>query len=271
LGIGIGWNPVIALMSNKELNLLEARKAIRGLLQETNPFDAQAVYYANFHPDQKVKIRVFPSGAISAAGYICLARTGMDLFRPFLTMRLPRQPDTGNIDLNASSQLIYSSLHPGSDVIGTGPIEYLALMEALFDVDSKAQLKLFVLDPKRFKPIVNVLVTHTESYNGLPRFTIRKGSGEGSEVLASAGLNWQSSRFAEIYTHTSAPHRRQGYGKSVVAAAVQHVLEHGRRPLYMVNQDNEPSIRLARSVGFVDTGAMKFQMEGVLRQQQNRL
>lgn len=192
----------------------------------------------------------------------------MDLFRPFLTMRLPHRTDTGRIDPSASSQLIHSSLNPGSAVIAAGPLEYLALMEALFDIEHVVQVKLLVLDPGRFKPIINVLVTQADSYNGLPRFTIRNGSGEGSEILASAGLNWQSSRFAEIYTHTSAPHRRQGYGKSVVAAAVQHVLEHGRRPIYIVSHENEPSIRLARSVGFVDTGAMKFQFEGVLRQQQ---
>jgi predicted GNAT family acetyltransferase len=35
---------------------------------------------------------------------------------------------------------------------------------------------------------------------------------------------------------------------------VQELLDSGRVPLYVVAEENQPSIQLAESVGFVDTG-----------------
>jgi hypothetical protein len=38
-----------------------------------------------------------------------------------------------------------------------------------------------------------------------------------------------------------------------------------RQPIYVVHEENEPSITLAKSVGYVDTGAREFTCEGVCR------
>ena len=62
---------------------------IRPLLDEIKPADALASYYAFYHPDQKTSLILYPPAATVAQGYIALSRTGMDLFRPLLTMRLP--------------------------------------------------------------------------------------------------------------------------------------------------------------------------------------
>jgi len=47
-----------------------------------------------------------------------------------------------------------------------------------------------------------------------------------------------------------------------VAACATTLLQAGVQPLYMVSEGNEASIRLAESVGFVDTGAREFAGSG---------
>ena len=114
-----------------------------------------------------------------------------------------------------------------------------------------------------------MLVTETPSHNDLPRYVIRKGdsSSESSsgDVIASAGINWRSSSFAEIYVRTSNNFRRRGMGRSVLAYIVQRILDSGRTPLYVVSAGNDPSYQLARSVSFIDTGEEEILIEGSLK------
>lgn len=248
------------------MSLVKKRQAIKHLLDDTSPADAAAVYYAFHLPDEKTQLFTFPPDLTRASGYVCLARTGLDLFRPLATMRLPESGDRLNYDVNEATELLFQAVPEGAEVILIAPLTYRPLIAALFDVEKEQQLKLLALDRGRFQPIVNVFVARSQSYDGLPRFVIRQGpdgrTGASGDVVASAGINWQSQRFAEIYVHTKAPHRRQGFGLSVVAACVQHILDGGRRPIYLVASDNESSIQLAESVGFVALGADMIMIEG---------
>jgi RimJ/RimL family protein N-acetyltransferase len=242
-------------------DLAQKRNGIRHLLNENNPADAVAVYFAFYHPDAKTQLFLYPPTAPTATGYIARSKTGIDLFRPLITLRLPPQ------DFEGSAALLGQAIHPDASVILTAPVIYEPLLRALFDVQKEERLRVYVLDPRRFEPIVNVLVTRTTSVNEMPRFVIEsRGEGGMDEVVASAGLNWQSPRFAEISVNTRRQHRRRGWGRSVVAALVQQVLDSGRTPIYVVSEDNEASIRLAEGVGFVDTGAREWMIEGSLRQ-----
>ena len=50
-----------------------------------------AAYYALHHPDDKTTLVVPPTAEGQRAnGYVALSRTGIDLFRPLVTMRLPQ-------------------------------------------------------------------------------------------------------------------------------------------------------------------------------------
>lgn len=122
---------------------------------------------------------------------------------------------------------------------------------------------MFALQPRRFEPIINVLVAQSTGPNGLPRFIVR--SQETGEVVAAAGLNWQSPRYAEISVNTDLSHRRQGLGQSVVAAMAEYVLGNGRIPLYLVAAQNNASSQLAESVGFRDTGTANLLLQAVLK------
>lgn len=239
------------------MNLADHRRAIRPLLGD-GPADAIADYYAFHHPDVRTGLIAYPDGAERATGYLAQSRTGMDLFRPFVTLRLPIQ------DLETSATVIYSGLLPGTAVILFAPASYSPLLQALFEVQSAETLCLYTLSPQRIEPVINVLVAETTGPNGLPRFIIR--SQASGEVIAAAGLNWQSPRYAELSVNTDLNHRRQGFGQSVVSAIVQHVLANGRLPIYLVAENNQPSIQLAENAGFRDSGARKLLLHGTLRQ-----
>jgi hypothetical protein len=248
------------------MSLVETRRAIKHLLYDKSPADAAAVYYAFHHPDEKTHLFSYPPDAKRASGYVCLSRTGLDLFRPLVTMRLPESGEKHGYDFGEATEMLFQAMPPGAEVIISAPISYRPLISVLFEVEKEQQLKLLALDRDRFQPIINVFVIRMQSFDGLPRFVIKQGpdgkTGFGEDIVASAGLNWQSIRFAEIYVHTSAPQRQQGFGQSVVAACVQDIVGNGQKPLYMVVSDNESSIQLAESVGFVAIGADQILIEG---------
>ncbi|MCP4356812.1 MAG: GNAT family N-acetyltransferase [Chloroflexi bacterium] len=238
--------------------MAERQRGIRHLLDEQNPADAMAAYFAFYHDEAKTILRPYPSETNRAEGYVCLSRTGMDLFRKLVTMRLPLS------DMQASTDLIYQAMQPGSAVILSIPEPYNPLIQALFEVASEEKLRLFALRATRFEPIINVLITQDRGANGLPRFLIRDRQNS-NVAAASAGLNWQTRRFAEISVNTHPQYRRQGYGRSVVAAMANYLLSNGRTPLYAVSEGNQASIQLAQQVGFQDTLVRQMMIQGSLK------
>ncbi len=256
-------------MQSRASELKARRQASRHLLREGEAADAMAAYYAYHHPDEKTTLVLSPEGVEAnptarADGYITLSRTGIDLFRPLVTMRLPTDRDPGATQ--AAADLIRRALAPGQPVILSIPARYRPLVDALFDVQSEERLRLLALDPARYEPIVNVLVTRSTGPGGYPQFTIRSTQSGEEEVVASASLNWQSPRFGEIAVNTRPQHRRQGWGRSVVAALSGHLIDSGRIPLYVVSEDNSASSGLAESVGFTDTGTREYLLQATLRE-----
>ena len=253
------------------MSLNQKKRQVQALLNKRSPADAQAAYYAFHHPDEKTQLFTLTDGAGVAEGYVCLSRTGMDLFRPLLTLRLPLSTAGEGVDPVSATTLLFSALTAGTSVILGTPQAYRPIISALFDIQTEQELRIMILDRERFEPVINVLVTQTETYNNLPRFLVRSASDPGRsdspEIAASAGLNWRSPEFAEFYVHTKPAYRRRGFGRSVVAAVVQHTLETGRTPLYAAESQNEASIELAESVGFIDTGVVTFLLEAVLKPQ----
>jgi GNAT superfamily N-acetyltransferase len=238
----------------------EQRQAIRHLLDENNPADAMAVYFAFYYDESKTAIRPYPPNTPHATGYICFSRTGMDLFRSLVTMRLPIQ------DVQASAEMIYEIMTVGTAVILSVPENYSPLLNALFEVQTEEKLSLFALRQTQFEPIINVLITQDTGANGLPRFIIRDRQRE-DVLVASAGLNWQTPKFAEISVSTHPQYRRQGYGRSVVAAMANHLLSNGRTPLYVASETNAASIQLAEQVGFTDTLHRQMMIQAALKPQ----
>lgn len=256
-------------MQQRVSDLAAKRRAIRRLLQEHQARDAMAAYYAFHHPDDKTHLVLAPENVdqnpvAHADGYVAMSRTGIDLFRPLVTMRLPTDRDPRATQ--DAADLITRALAPGQPVILSIPFHYLPLIDALFDIQSQEHLRLYALDPDQFEPIINVLVTRSTGPGGLPRFSIRSAQSGEEEVVASASLNWQSPQFAEIAVNTRPQHRRQGWGRSTVAALSGYLIDSGRTPLYVVAEGNEPSVNLAESVGFVDTGIREYLLQATVKE-----
>lgn len=237
------------------ISLAKSRTAIRHLLDSRNSADSRAAYYAFDHPDNRTTLITYPAETGHALGYVCLSRTGLDLFRPLVTMRLPWG------DMQASSDLIYSALPVGAPVMLSVPTLYMPLISALFDIQSQQETLFYVLERSRHEPIINVLVSQSKGVNGLPRYTIKHNG----VVAASASINWQSARFAEIGIETNPQFRRQGYAKSVVAALNHYLLQAGKTVIYVVSAENQPSIQLAQATGFINTGHRETFVEATLQ------
>ncbi|MFN2135992.1 MAG: GNAT family N-acetyltransferase [Candidatus Promineifilaceae bacterium] len=244
------------------MDLAQKRRAIRYLIDRRRPADALASYYAFYHPDEKTNLTIYPADGNKATGYMALSRTGFDIFRPLVTMRLPIDNHT------ATADLISAALPPGAPVIIYAPPDHEALIKAFFEVQVEDALRVLVLDRGRYEPVINILVTQDVSSNGYPRFIIRARNGQ-ERVVASAAINWQTPDFTDISVFTEMDQRRQGWGKSVVAALCQHILDSGRTPLYAVSEANQPSLRLAESVGFADLGIRRKLFEAVTRERLN--
>jgi RimJ/RimL family protein N-acetyltransferase len=241
------------------MTLSDPQQAIRHLLNERSPMDGAASYFAFYHPANRTQIVTYPGGGQRPSGYVALSRTGIDLFRPLVTLRLPPN------DFEGSVELLYGAMGEGTAVILNALASDLPLLQALFDIQAEEQLQILRLDEAQFEPVINVLVTETASNNEYPRFVIRSSSTGSEEIAASAGINWQTKQFAEISVNTNPRHRRQGFGRSVVSAAVNYVLANGRTPLYAVADTNEASLQLAQNLGFVDSGARHVLLQGVLK------
>jgi ribosomal protein S18 acetylase RimI-like enzyme len=242
--------------------IAERRRLIGHLLDERQPADAMAAYFAFYHAAERTRLVTFPAGSERAQGYIALSRTGMDLFRPLLTLRLPS-------DLAQATTLIYEAIGSETAVILNTPDQYMPLLRACFSIQSEEQHQVMALDPNRFEPVINVLVTQETGANGRPRFVIRNRAAD-NEVLAAASVNWLYPHFAEVSVNTLAGQRQRGYGRSVLAALVNYLLGEGIRPLYVVRPDNAASIRLARRVGFLDTGQRSWFLQATLKPPPNQ-
>jgi predicted GNAT family acetyltransferase len=238
------------------MDITQRRRAIQHLLSD-KPADATAAYYAFHHPEGKSSVLPYPAEAERAEGFVTFSRTGLDLFRPLITMRLPIT------DLETSAEVIYNAMQPETAVIIHAPADYLPLLQALFAVQTVEHFHLYTLQRSRFEPVINVLVTQTTGPNGLPRFVVR--SQQDDSVIAAAGLNWQSPDYASLSVNTDAAHRRQGLGVSVLSSIVQYVLENGRSPLYEVATSNTASQNLAVQMNFTNTGADNVLIQATLK------
>ncbi|MCO5195576.1 MAG: hypothetical protein M9930_20140 [Anaerolineae bacterium] len=239
------------------MNLTDGRRAMRHLLDERDPADARAVYYALQYDDARTQITTYRPNAPRAIGYVCQSRTGYDLFRPLVTMRLPIH------HLDESAAILYHSLIPGSPLILNIPEAYMPLVMGVFDIFAEEEYKVLVLDQGRYRPILNVLVTHETASNGLPSYVIRHQN----QRAAVASINWQINHFADMALTFDNKTRRTAWAESIVAALSGHIVDQGRIPLLTVQEGDDFSAEAAQSVGFVDLGVREYMVEAVLRPQ----
>ncbi len=245
-------------------SLIKKRQAIQHLLNPRSPADALASYYALYHPPDRTTLLIHRSpGRVSRAdGFLALCRTGMDLFRPLLTMRVA--------DDQAAAELLAGALPAEAAVMIAIPPDLRPIMEAFFTLGGEITASVFQLERHDFRPIINVLVVQAPTPDGTPRFVIRgqsfdRGARPVGPALATAGINWRSPYFADLYVHVDPQARGRGFGKSVVSALSNWLLGQNITPLYTTPDTDEASAQLAAGLGFRDTGVRILFCDGVRR------
>ncbi|MBN1178405.1 MAG: GNAT family N-acetyltransferase [Anaerolineae bacterium] len=235
--------------------LIELRRRARLMLDLSAPRDALAAYYALYHDAARTHILIEGTGRVE--GFLAICRTGHDLFRPFAVLR-------ARSDL-AAAALLDRGLTPHRPYYVITTPDLQAIVEDVLSVYKAGANRIYRLALSRYAPSVNVLVVAVPRPEGAPHFVIRS---EG-RVVADSGVNWISPHFAELYVNVAPQAQGRGWGKAVLEACTSWVLRTGAQPLYVVSEENAPSIGLAESVGFVDTLSRELVAEGVMQDWRN--
>ncbi len=226
---------------------MDERQAISLLLNPHSPADAVAAYYALSYDKKRVQLTVGRDEAGRANGFVAVCQTGMDLFRPVVMLRAE--------SAQVAQALLQTALAPRRPYYVIAPPALAPALNDALDLQERAINNIYEARRSSFKPVINVLVTGGRDAEGKPRFVIRSAAGD---VVAEAGLNWQSDEFAEVYVNVQPAARGRGLGRSVVSACTAYLLEAGIRPLYITNQNNAAAIQLCQALGYRDTGAQEY-------------
>jgi GNAT superfamily N-acetyltransferase len=187
-------------------------------------------------------------------GFVAVCQTGADLFRPLIVLRAP--------DEKAVGELLHAALAPGRPFQVVVPVTMASAVREHMEIAHSSLTHVYRLDPTRFQPVINVLVQRVTGADGTPRFEIESQG----QLAAMSGTNWRSPTFAEVFVYVHPSGRGRGWGKSVVSACTAYLLEERLRPLYMVEEGNHASRRIAEGLGYVDTGLRGFVGEGQMKQ-----
>jgi GNAT superfamily N-acetyltransferase len=241
-----------------ELNELnEKRREVRRVLSPADPADALASYYALWHDPRRTQITLHHNAQGRADGFLVVAQTGADLFRPLVVLRAPSE--------DAAVQLMRSTLAANRPYQVIVPLTLASAVRKAMLVTNSRLTYVYRLDPARFEPVINVLVRRVappgdqeSPGGGHYRFEIESQG----QVMAMSGTNWRSPDYAEVFVYVHPRARGRGWGRSVVSACSNALLEERLRPLYMAEEGNPASQRIAEALGYVDTGLRDFVGEG---------
>ncbi|MFP3853661.1 MAG: hypothetical protein ACLFWD_05125 [Anaerolineales bacterium] len=231
---------------------LSDRQQLAAILDRRSAADALAGYYALEHPEERVRLYGYASSQGDPLGFLAVARTGLDLFRPLLV------PFVGRKEI--LNRLLRDAIRPGQPFLLHLPFEQIHWIDGEVQVDSRRDSELLRLEPSAFEPILNVLVVEAKSPGGEIRYEIRTAQG----INAAAGVNWMGERFAEIYLDAEEPARGRKLTQSVLSALVARLLGERRIPLYRVKTHRIAVKTEAFHVGFRPTGVKTSLIAGSL-------
>ncbi|PIE53638.1 hypothetical protein CSA37_00285 [Candidatus Fermentibacteria bacterium] len=75
---------------------------------------------------------------------------------------------------------------------------------------------------------------------------------EDDKIVSSSFVSDIDNQAGNIVVSTKPEYRKRGYGKAVVLRAAEWCIQNGIRPIYLVDEDNTPSVRLAEGLGFTE-------------------
>lgn len=231
---------------------LSDRQRLEALLDRRSAADALASYYALEHPQDRVKLFGYAAPDGEAIGFLAVAQTGLDLFRPLLVPFIAKR--------EFLRRLLRDALRPGQEFLLHLPADQLSWLEGEVEVHLQRVTELLRLERSAYEPVLNVLVVEADGPSHTPRYEIRTAEG----IQAAAGVNWQGERFAEVYLEADEAARGRSLTKSVLSALVGRLLGERRTALYRVETRRVSVKTEAFHLGFRPTGVSSALVEGVL-------
>lgn len=228
-------------MAHVEIIPCEARDTLRMLLDVRSAADALASYYGLVHECGRVQLYGFYPNSDHLSGFLALAQTGLDLFRPLAI------PFAGTRE--GLRSLIEAALQPARHYLAYLPVEQQEFLIGVADLSPLQVSNLLRLDVRGFEPVINVLIERSQTPDGSPRFEIRSRGG-----FAASGINWQTEFAVEIYAEGDAMGYRRGFTKSVLGALIHHLLQERLTVFLRVPDDDYRSFEDAFDLGFKPTG-----------------
>lgn len=230
------------------------RRAVRGMVDERDVAQARTVHYALDHAPARTRLSLLRDDAGRPQGFVAACVTGMNPFQPVVVFQAE---DEAQVD-----RLFAEGLGVGMGYLFVAEAKWAGFLEKR--LNNRADFsRIFVLEPGRLQPVVNVFVRTNRGADGSPQATI---DAQGRTV-ARAGVNWQGGRFAELYALVDPAARGREWGRSVLSAVAQAVQSRGARPLLYVPQDGPDAAEMADAalkLGFTDSGRMALQIAGAL-------
>jgi hypothetical protein len=228
-------------MPNIELIPCEKRDALRSLIDVRSAADALASYYGLVHECERVQLYGYYPNNHSLSGFLAVAQTGIDLFRPLAVPFLGTR--------QALQEMVLGVLKPGRHYLIYLPVEQQEYLIGMAGLSQIMVSNLLRLDPRVFQPLLNVLVEQRHTPDGHPRFDIQSSNG-----FAAAGINWRTQYAAEIYAEGDQPGYRRGFTKAVLGALISQLIQEGLTVFLRIPDDDYRSFEDAFDLGFKPTG-----------------
>lgn len=224
------------------------------LIDERSAADAMAGYYALHHPGERVALLAYYPSNSTASGFLAVAQTGLDLFRP-LAVPFVAQPA-------GMAALLRAALLPGRPVVLHLPLDQRPWVDDVVELSNERSFELLRLDLREFEPVINVLVVESRTPDGWPRYEIRSDD----TVHVAAGLNWRAPSFAEVYVEVSPKVPGRAFGRSALAAISARLLSESVVALFRVADGDESTRHEAMRLGFRSTGVRTMTAQALLRE-----
>jgi RimJ/RimL family protein N-acetyltransferase len=77
-------------------------------------------------------------------------------------------------------------------------------------------------------------------------------------IVATALVSARTTRHAEIGVYTQPDYRRRGYATAAASLVARRAQEAGQTPVWSAGAHNQPSLRIARKLGFVEVSRKRY-------------
>ncbi|MBI3272994.1 MAG: GNAT family N-acetyltransferase [Planctomycetes bacterium] len=216
----------------------KADEVVLSLVSKSSPRDALACYYLFDCPESEVVVDADGRGR----AFLVKSPNPFDAQRPVVIVRAT--------DGERVERLVRESLEGDQEFVFVVTPDVAGPLRRALAVRVETTSAIFSVTRRSFRPHPAAETPVCMEDGQMLKYCVRNGG----DLLSSAGVLWESSRFAELFVFTETASRGKGYGRAVASACTANCLERGRTPLYIPEESDEATISVCRSLGYRSTG-----------------